>query len=40
MVSLTGEDILVSEATASADGTVIYTDIVGEMYMIKLNTAD
>lgn len=40
MVSLTDEDTLVSEATAASDGTVIYTDIAGDMYMIKLNTAD
>ena len=39
-VGLTGDGVLVSEATASADGTVIYTDINGDMYMLKLNTVD
>lgn len=40
MVSLTDDDTIVSEATASADGSVIYTNIVGEMFMLKLNTAE
>lgn len=35
---LTAESVLVSEATAAADGTVVYSDIDGNMYVININT--
>lgn len=35
---LTAEDVLVSEADASASGQVVYTTLGGEIYMLKLST--
>ncbi len=35
--TLTSDDVKVGEATASANGTVVFTDLAGQMFIFNLN---